>query len=68
MSTQTPSDEQVQRAKWDLLLLDIEARTQQVRQLKTYEGWRLLFQGATAGAAIFLAGAAVMTLLFHFAK
>jgi len=30
-----PSDEQQQRAKWDLLLLDIEHRTEQLRQLKT---------------------------------
>ena len=30
-----PSDEQQQRAKRDLLLLDIEQRAEQVRQLKS---------------------------------
>lgn len=30
-----PTPEQEERAKWDLLLLDIEKRTQQVRRLKT---------------------------------
>jgi hypothetical protein len=30
---------QEQRAHWDLLLLDLEHRAEQVRQLKTYEGW-----------------------------
>ena len=29
-----PSAEQEARAKWDLLLLDIEARTEQLRHLK----------------------------------
>lgn len=31
-----PTDEQEQRAKWDLLLLDIETRTEQLRHSKTY--------------------------------
>jgi hypothetical protein len=54
-----PTTEQTQRAKWDLLLLDIEARTEQVRQLKTFEGRRLLIQGLTAGGVLLGAGAAV---------
>lgn len=58
-----PSEEQKQRAKWDLLLLDIETRTEQLRQLKTFEGRRLLIQGLTAGAAILGAGAALGALL-----
>lgn len=53
-----PSDEQQQRAKWDLLLLDIEHRTEQARQLKTHEPLRLVFMGMTAGAAILGAGIA----------
>lgn len=32
----TPTDEQTQRAKWDLLLLDIETRSEQLRLLKTH--------------------------------
>jgi hypothetical protein len=36
-----PTQEQEQRARWDLLLLDLEHRAEQVRQLRTYEGWRL---------------------------
>ena len=41
--SELPSDEQRQRAKWDLLLLDIEQR-EQLRQLKSYEPakWDLL--------------------------
>jgi hypothetical protein len=53
-----PSDEQQQRAKWDLLLLDIEMRTEQVRQLKSYEPWRVIFAGPTSGAAILGVGIA----------
>ena len=64
----TPTDEQEQRAKWDLLLRDLEMRSEQLRQLKTYEGWRLAFQGMSAGAAIFASGAAVAALLIHFLK
>jgi hypothetical protein len=60
-----PTTEQEQRAKWDLLLLDLETRAEQVRQLKTYEGKRLVIQGLTAGAALFAAGAGFMTLVFH---
>ncbi len=51
-----PTAEQLQRAKWDLLLLDIEARTEQVRQLKRYEPWRL---AAALGSASAVAGSAV---------
>jgi hypothetical protein len=66
----TPTTEQDQRAKWDLLLLDLEMRAEQVRQMKafpvgTYEGWKLVFAGASAAAAVFIAGAAVGGLLVH---
>ena len=57
-----PSDEQQRRAKWDLLLLDIEQRTEQVRQLKTFEG-RLLIQAIAAASAVFAAGGVVGGLL-----
>lgn len=61
--------EETQRKAWDELLLDIEHRTEQLRQMKgasheklrqmkTYEPWRLAFAGMTAGAALFAAGAA----------
>jgi hypothetical protein len=59
-ATTAPSEEQIQRAKWDLLLLDIEARTVQVRQLKTYEPWRLAAALASSAA---VAGSAVAALI-----
>jgi hypothetical protein len=36
-----PTQEQEQRARWDLVILDLEHRAEQVRELKTHEGWRL---------------------------
>ena len=61
----TPTPEQRQRAAWDLLLLDIETRTEQLRQLKVYEPRRLLIQGLTAGGVLVGAGAALGALLQH---
>jgi hypothetical protein len=65
-----PTDEEQQRARWDLLLLDIEQRIEQVRQLntidltnKSYEGRRLLIQAITAAAAVFAAGGVVGGLI-----
>lgn len=58
-----PTAEEQQRAQWDLLLRDLELRAEQVRQIKTFEGWRLLFAGMTATAAIFAAGGVVGGLL-----
>jgi hypothetical protein len=66
MPAAIPSDEQRQRAQWDLLLLDIEARSEQVRQMKTFEGPRLFIQATSAAAAVFVAGAAVGGVLVHF--
>jgi hypothetical protein len=66
MAAPLPSDEQEQRAKWDLLLLDIEARSEQVRQMKAFEGPRLFIQATSAVAAVFVAGAAVGGVLVHF--
>jgi hypothetical protein len=54
---------QLKGAKWDLLLRDLELRAEQVRQIKTFEGWRLLFAGMTATAAVFAAGGVVGGLL-----
>jgi hypothetical protein len=53
-----PTAEQEQRAKWDLLLLDIETRNEQLRQLRVFESRRLTFQLLGAVAALLLAGAA----------
>lgn len=63
MSGASPTEEQQQRAKWDLLLLDIEMRTEQLRQIKTHEGWKLAFSGMIAGAAIVAAITAAWRLV-----
>jgi hypothetical protein len=58
VSTALPSEEQRQRAEWDRLLLDIEHRIEQVRQIKVF--WETPW-GFTmivlAFAATFAAGA-----------
>jgi len=54
-----PTDEQQQRSRWDLLLLGLEHRAEQIRQLKAYEGRRLVIQAVTAAAAVFAAGGVV---------
>ena len=61
--TTLPTDEQKQRAKWDLLLADLEYRQDQLRQSKQYEPWRSAFAGMTAGAALFAAGAAFVKII-----
>ena len=58
-----PTGEQEQRAKWDRLLIDIELKQEQLRQLRPYEPWKLAFSGMTAGAAFFAAGAAFVKLI-----
>jgi len=63
-----PTTEQEQRAKWDLLLLDIEHRTEQVRQMKSFEGRRLVIQAVTAAAAVFVAGGVVGGLFVSLLK
>jgi hypothetical protein len=52
-----------QRAKWDLLLLDIEHRIEQLRQLKSHEPRRLMIQAVTASAALLGVGAALGALV-----
>lgn len=64
-ATTLPTPEQEQRAKWDLLLTDLEYRTEQLRQLKTFEPRRLMMTGITTGAAVFGSGAATLGLLLH---
>jgi hypothetical protein len=68
----SPSEEQKQRAKWDLLLLDLEHRADQIRATREpirasrqdmwLNPWQVGFAGMTAGAALFAAGAAFMKL------
>ena len=58
-----PTGEQEQRANWDRLLIDIELKQEQLRQLRPYEPWKLAFSGITAGAAFFPAGAAFVKLI-----
>jgi hypothetical protein len=60
-----PTEEQQQRAKWDLLLLDIELRTDQLRQLKRYEPLRLFVPLLMAAAIV---GGAVGALIVHLIK
>ena len=51
-------------------MLDIETRTDQLRQLRTYEPRKLLFTGLTTGTALFgaaVALAAFLLRLLHFA-
>jgi hypothetical protein len=57
------TQEREQRARWDLLLLDLEHRAEQVRQLKTYEGRRLAIPTIAAFATIFAAGGVVGGLI-----
>jgi hypothetical protein len=54
-ATTQPTPEQVQRAKWDLMLLDIEHRTEQLRQLKSFGPWQFI---ATLSTACVIAGGA----------
>lgn len=63
--TPVPSSEQQQRAKWDLLLADLEYRQEQLRQARqqiSLAPWQIGFTGMTAGAALFAAGAAFIKL------
>ena len=66
-ATTLPTPDQEQRARWDLLLLDIEHRTEQLRQLKTFEPRRLVIQGLTAGAALLGAGTALGAIIVKWA-
>lgn len=61
-----PSAEQEQRAKWDLLLADLEFRQEQLRATRQdmrFKPWQVAFAGMTAGAAFFGAGVALTKVL-----
>ena len=68
MSATNPvrSAEQIARAQWDLLLLDLEKRAEEVRQIKIFEPRRLLVQGFIA-AALLGAGAAMGAIIVKLA-
>jgi hypothetical protein len=62
----TPTDAQKQRAKWDLLLADLEYRQEQLRLARQdirWKPWQVAFSAMMAGAALFAAGAAFIKLL-----
>lgn len=65
MTTAVPTEEEKQRAKWDLLLTDIEYRLEQVRQIKTYEPIRLWIQALTTLATVLAAGGVIGGLIIH---
>lgn len=63
----TAIEERELLARIDQTLADLELKQEQIRQMKgfptgTYEGWKLAFAGMTAGATLFAAGAAFITL------
>jgi len=60
--TPDPKEERQQRARWDLLLLNIEHRTEQVRLKRPTENRRRVIQAVTI-AAVFVAGVGVGGLL-----
>jgi hypothetical protein len=59
------SDEQKQRARWDLMLADLEHRQDQLRAARDMrvKPWQIAFAALTAGAALFAAGAAFMKVI-----
>jgi hypothetical protein len=61
----TPTAEQEARAKWDLLLLDLELRAEQVRQAKQFEPWRIVATMAIAIVTTSSAIAAAAVWLAH---
>jgi len=61
--TPTPTEVQRQRAEWDRLLLEIEARTAELRRLKAPEPRRIITWTVTAAAALLGAGAGLGALL-----
>jgi len=64
MSEVTPTLEQQQRAKWDRLLDDIEARHEQLRQMR-FRPWRAAVAGMILGALLFAAGLVLGGALVH---
>lgn len=64
-----PTPEQVQRAKWDLLLADVELRAEQVRQIKAtparIEIMKLTATAITSAVALIGGVAAGTVWLLH---
>jgi hypothetical protein len=63
-TTAIPTPEQLQRAKWDLILADHEYRLEQIRasrQDQYWKAWQVFIPAVTASAALLAAG-------FAFAK
>ena len=63
-TTAVPTPEQLQRAKWDLILADIEYRQEQLRASRQegyWKPWQVLIPAVTASGALLAAG-------FTFAK
>jgi hypothetical protein len=64
-ATAVPTSEQEQRAKWDLLLADIEYRQEQIRAVRQdmyWKPWQLVPASVTAGAAMMAAAFALVKL------
>ena len=64
--TPFPTPEQMQRAKWDLLLTDQEYRLTQIRALRqdiAWKPWQILATLVAAAAAFMGAGFALAKLL-----
>ncbi len=65
-TTPLPTEQQLQRAKWDLLLADIEYRQEQMRLARQdawIKPWQVVFTALATGAGIFAAGAAFIKLV-----
>jgi hypothetical protein len=65
-TTAAPTPEQMQRAKWDLILADIEYRQEQLRgprQDIAWKPWQIVATVVTAAAAFMGAGFALAKLL-----
>jgi hypothetical protein len=67
-ATPVPTAEQEARAKWDLLLLDIETRSEQLRQVKATPTHTVVIQlilAAVVPGLAMIGGAWAVFKLFH---
>lgn len=65
-TTPLPTEEQKARARWDLLLADIEYRQEQMRLARQevwVRPWQVVFTAMATGAGLFAAGAAFLKLM-----
>jgi hypothetical protein len=58
-------EQEQQRAKWDLLLADIELCQEQLRRARPFNPWPVMIAGLATGAGLFAAGAAFFWWLRH---